>query len=146
MVVQLPDKRILLHKYKNNVQWSITIERYLELTESPLDCVNDILWNIFGIDPFNYSDNFADIKRFPTSKGTKDNNIVIYIAKLKSSISFQAKLEDSFSAMLWKDLLRDVRMNSICAGYNPPPKHTPNAIIVSRELHVKEVFDKWDIE
>jgi len=137
--VQLPDDRILLHKHRSNAQWCVTVERYIKSTESSLDCVNDILWNLFGIDPFGYSDAFAEIKRYPPTKGIQDKNIVIYIMKLKSAIAFRTKPEEQFMAMPWNTLLNDIRINSVYAG-NGLQKHTPNAIIVSRELHIKEVF------
>lgn len=140
MAVQLPDKRILLHKLTNNAQWCITIERYIKATEAPLDCVNDILLNLFGINPFNYNDDFAEIKRYPPTKGIEDKNIIIYIAKLKSAIAFQAKPNDQFMAMPWSTLLKDIMTNSVYAEYNCLPKHTPNAVTISRELHIKEVF------
>jgi hypothetical protein len=141
MVVQLPDKRILLHKSSvKDAQWGVTIERLIKTTEAPLDCVNDILWNTFGIDPFTYSDEFAEIKRYPPTKGIQDKNIIVYIAKLKSAISFQAKPEDQFMAIPWRTLLKDIMINSTYVEYNRTSKHTPNAITISRELHIKEVF------
>lgn len=140
MVVQLPDKRILLHRPNGNAQWSMTIERYILSTESPLDFVNDILWNFFGIDPFNYNDNFAEIKRYPPTKDIQDKNIIVYIMKLKSAIAFQAKSTDQFKAVQWDILLREIMRNSIYVGYDSRPEHTPNSVTVARELHIKEVF------
>jgi len=137
MVVQLSDKRILLYRPRNNAQWSITIERYISATESPLDCINNILWDLFGINPFNYSDNFAEIKRYPPTKGIHDKNIIVYIMKLKSAIAFQARPTDQFKALPWFILLKEIMSNSI---YVDCPEHTPNSIIISRELHIKEVF------
>lgn len=139
MVVQLPDKRILLHRPESDAQWCVTIERYIKATESPLDCVNDILWNLFGIDPITYSDNFAEITRYPPTKGIHDRNIIIYIMRLKSSIAFQAKPSDQFVATPWSALLKDIMEKSIYIGRGEA-KHTPNAIIISRELHIKEIF------
>ncbi len=140
MVVQLPDKRILLHRPNGNAQWCITIERYIPSTESPLDCVNDILWNIFGIDPFTYNDNFAEIKRYPPTKGIQDKNIIVYIMKLKSAIAFQAKPTDQFKAVQWATLLKEIMRNSVYVNYDSRTEHTPNSVIVARELHIKEVF------
>jgi hypothetical protein len=140
MVVQLPDKRILLHRPNGNARWSMTIERYISLSESPLGFVNDILWNLFGIDPFSYNDNFAEIKRYPPTKGIQDKNIIVYIMKLKSAIAFQAKPTDQFKAIQWDTLLKEIMRNSIYVGYNSRPEHTPNSIIVAKELHIKEVF------
>ena len=137
MVVQLADKRILLHRPNSNAQWSMTIERYISLSESPLGFVNDTLWNLFGIDPFTYNDNFAEIKRYPPTKGIQDKNIIVYIMKLKSSIAFQAKATDQFKAIPWAILLNEIMINSV---YNNRPEHTPNSIIVSQELHIKGVF------
>ncbi len=139
LVVQLPDKRLLLHRGRKNAQWCVTVERYIKSTDAPLDCINDVLWNLFGIDPFNYNDNFAEIKRYPPTKGIQDQGIIIYIAKLKSAIAFRAKPEDQFIAMPWATLLKDIMENSVYIGYGLQ-KHTPNAITISRELHIKEVF------
>ncbi len=139
MAVQLPDKRILLHRDIIPL-WSISIERFINKERAPLDCVNDILWNLFGINPTNYSDNFIEVKRFPPTKNLEDNNIVLYVAKIKSSIVFQAKPTDKFSAISWNDLLKDIMRNSIYVEYNRAQKHTQNAIIVAKELHIKEVF------
>jgi len=140
LVVQLPDKRILLYRPIHNAQWSITIERFIKTTETPLDCVNDVLWNLFGINPNNYSDEFAEIKRFPTIKFNQGSNIIVYIAKLKSAISFRSKPREQFMAVSWKDILRDVMINSTYTEYNSTAKHTSNAVVVARELHIKEVF------
>jgi hypothetical protein len=118
----------------------MTIERYITPAESPLGCVNDILWNLFGIDPLNYNDNFAEIKRYPPTKEIQSKNIIIYIMKLKSAIAFQAKPTDQFKAVPWLMLLREIMSNSIYVGYDSRPEHTPNTIEVSRELHIKEVF------
>lgn len=142
MVVQLPDKRILLHKSINSAQWEISIERYISSTGSSLGCVNDILWNLFGIDPFNYSDNFVEIRRYPQTKDLQDENIIIYIMKLKSSIAFRSEASDQFKAVKWSTLLLEIMSNSIHIAHNTIPEHTSNSIMVARELHIKEIFNK----
>lgn len=139
-IVQLPDNRILLYKGNDDAQWGVTIERYITLAESPLGCVNDILWNFFGINPFNYSDNFVEIKRYPPAKSLLSRNIVVYIMKLKASIMFQAKSTDKFRSVKWLDLLREVTDNSIYISCNSIPEHTSNSIEVLKELHIKGVF------
>lgn len=142
IVVQLPDKRILLHKSVNGVQWEISIEHHILPTESSLGCVNNILWNLFGIDPFNYSDDYVEIKRYPQTDDLQDENIVIYIMKLKSSIAFKSEISRQFKAVRWSTLLMEIMSNSIHIRCDATPEHTPNSIIVARELHIKEVFNK----
>jgi hypothetical protein len=142
MVVQLPDKRILLHKSVNSARWEISIEHYISPTGSSLECVNDILWNFFGIDPSNYNDNFVEIRRYLQTKDLQDRNIIIYIMKLKSSIAFRSETSSQFKAVQWSTLSREIMSNSTHIKHNPILGYTLNSIMVARELHVREVFNK----
>jgi len=62
--------------------------------------------------------------------------------KLKSSIAFRSEASDQFKAVKWSTLLLEIMSNSIHIAHNTIPEHTSNSIMVARELHIKEVFNK----
>jgi|APCry1669188910_1035180.scaffolds.fasta_scaffold00061_51 hypothetical protein len=143
IVIQLPDKRILLYKSSllNHNKWNLTIEHTIKSSEISFGYINSVLCDLFKIDYYDLDKKFSEIKQYPLPNCTNSVNIELYIAKLKSSISFKTKPENKFIAMPWKTLLKDIMKNSICNDHNCFPKHTLNAIKISRELHNERYFD-----
>lgn len=141
IVVQLQDKRILLYKENTHRPWDLTIKRFVISPEQSLDIANSMLWNIFGIDPNNYSDDFVEIKRYNRIESSKKEKIVVYVMKLKAAFAFQAKPEEQFIALKWGDVLRDIIRESLFDGYSPSLKYTRHAVLVAQMLNIREVFE-----
>ncbi len=141
MVVQLQDKRVLLYKENAYKPWDLTIKRLIDSPKQSLDLANDILWNTFGIDPNNYSDAFAEIKRYNRIENSKKEIITIYVMKVKAAIAFQTKPEEQFIALRWSDVLEDIIRKAIYIEYDLTPKYTHHAILVAQTLNVRGVFE-----
>lgn len=142
ITVQVPDGRILLYrKYRGGTaQWAATREKLLIGKDDPLVEINKILWDVFGINPNAYTDNFAEIKQLPAVKILPNRHLHLYTVKMKSSLAFCADAVDQYHPMMWSDIVDDVSVNS----HHPPtgyfPKHTPTAIIAIKELQLSKVF------
>jgi hypothetical protein len=143
IVIQLPDKRILLYKSSllNHNKWNLTIEHTIKSSEISFGYINSVLCDLFDINYYDLDKKFSEIKQYPLSNCTNSINIELYIAKLKSSVSFKTKIENKFIAMSWKTIMKDIMNNSICINLNNFPKHTLNAIKISRELNNEGYFD-----
>lgn len=143
LTIQLADKRVLLYKKRNggSPQWAITVEQFLTTMEDPLVEANKILWNKFGVNACDYSDEFAEIKRLPSFDIVPNRRIFPFIMKLASNFAFQAKVDDHFVAMDWYSILDDILKKSTNMGAGQWPEHTPTAVLVAKELHLRGVFN-----
>lgn len=144
IVVQLPNRRVLLSR--NNLggnsaaAWAITVERFIANDKSPLAVVNDISWNVFGVNPFNYSESFMNFKR---ERSVKYMNITLipFVMKLKTALVFRVDSHMEFTTMRLDDLLEDVMANSIYPKADISLKHTLNAIQMAKELQIGRLLD-----
>ena len=141
IAVQLQDKRILLYKENAHRPWDLTVKRLVGSSKQSLDLANSILWDTFGVDPNNYSDDFVEIRRHNRIESFKKEIITIYVMKLKAALAFQIKPEERFIALRWTDVLEDIIRKAIPIEYDPIPKYTHHAILVAQTLNVRGVFE-----
>ncbi len=149
VVVQLADKRVLLYQGRSSIYYyetdrrplSITIEELLIGKENALEVANEIIQNIFGINPHSYTDAFATMTRLAQIQHRPNKTIIPFLIKLKTGLAFQAKPTDYFTATKWSTVLKEVMAGSVYQTGGNPPKHTPVAIGLARELTARGVFD-----
>jgi hypothetical protein len=143
IVIQLPDDRVLVYKdcENTNSKHTITIEKEI-IGYDLLSELQTEMWNRFGINTLKYSDSFVDIKRHSPINLLPEVFITLFLVRFKSSIAFEAKTTDKFSAILWEDLVRDIMRNSMYTADIDNPKHSKISVHVMKELHTRGVFGK----
>jgi hypothetical protein len=146
IAIQLADKRVLLHRKPIQGDesmlspWSITMERFIPHGDNPLDVINKVLSNTFGINPYVYSDDVAVMKRF-SPVVIKGCRLTIISVKMKTALRFQIGAGHQFMAMQWSDVLSDIMKNSVYNNVATRAKHTFVAVDVAKELQIKGEFD-----
>ena len=143
VVVQLADKRVLLYRKHHGgwPQWSVTHEKYLNNEESPLIEANKILYNVFGIDPVNYSDDFAIVKQISPIVIMPNRQLNPYIVKMQTLLSFRGEVEDEYRAFRWDDIIDMIMHDLAGTSTSLNPTFTPTACYAVRGLTNKKVME-----
>lgn len=139
ITVILPDKRVLSHRTGVDSEWEVTLEKSVECSDS-LTVFNKTMWETFGVNTENYSDNFAEILRMAPINRLPEVFITPFLVSLKSSIAFESGINEFFQAIRAKDLLNDIMSNTVYPSNNKPKKHSQNAVHVLTQLHTRGVF------
>lgn len=141
IIVQLPNKRLILHKTKNESQWAVSFQKIILPNENVLTVANNIFRNIFNLDPINYRDSDVEIMQRKSVMCQQYNAIIHpFTAKIKSTLSFEVDPGHKFISLQWKELLKDVMANSIYVKVSKPIKHTQVAITIVRALQQRGII------
>jgi len=139
ITLKLPDGRIMMSRQAPEKKWSISVEKKLKAKESALAKFNEVMWDMFGIDTENYSDNFATME---VLSPVVDRNMKIFpfIVDIKAAFVFSAATDMSFKSVYGADIVSDVMTKTIYRDQRNDAMHTDNAIVVASSLDKKGVL------
>lgn len=144
LIMVVPERRILLRRSlggaRPNVQWSCTVERFLERSEEVMVEAWKLLYEVFRIKPSIEDDRDVSVTRLHPVVSISGRFVVPVLVWPRIHLNFPAHPKDEFYAESFEDLLDDIMVNSMYPPTGHFAKHTANCIHVARALHERKVF------
>lgn len=145
ITVQLPDDRVLLYKrlYKSVSlydRFHLTMESCLLENTSQLGEFRKIMWEVFGVDATDYTDDFIEMTQLPPIVVPPNRRILPYFVRFKSAFAFEVKSDAFFVAKPWQEIQREIMTKTIYSAQNVPAMHSKVCIEVAKMLQVKRIL------